>query len=519
VTTTNFDSLQRPTSVVDGKGQTHGFTYDPIDRVKTETVGSLNVSHSYDPNGNQTQLVDPTGTTSFTYDELNRGLTKVVPGRPAMTYVHDRVGNLTSLSDAGGTVGYHYDAANRVDQLTEPGNKLTSFTSDNADRRTTATFPNGVKVTLGYDDAGRRTSVKAQKGTSPAVVDLKYCYKQVAIGDTAACGAPAASGNTDTRFKLTDSRLGSTTNYAYDAQGRLTEAKTTVGGTDDFQYAYDGASNRTRQVVNGGTPTFFGYGTANELCWSKQTATDPGSGCTPPSGATTFPTNANGSITGSSAGFAASYNGFEQATSITGAGGPTLGSITYGGATQVERRHAGTTQFTSNALGLGVADPGSGATFYTRDPNGTLISQRTPSGTQYLVLDALGSVVALTDSTGAAVGRYSYEPYGKATFSGTVTSNFQFASGFADTQTKLVKFGAATTTPHSDDGPNRTPSSGTSATPRRSTGTPTLDAIPSMRPILLMRCRAVPSEGLRSPSRRYGLDSSSLEGSWFWKLP
>jgi hypothetical protein len=39
-------------------------------------------------------------------------------------------------------------------------------------------------------------------------------------------------------------------------------------------------------------------------------------------------------------------------------------------------------------------------------------------------------------------GRDSYEPYGKPTFSGTVTSAFQFASGYYDSQTKLVKFGA-----------------------------------------------------------------------------
>ena len=58
--------------MVDGKGQTHSFTYDPIDRIKTETVGSTTVSHTYDANGNLTQLVDPTGTTTLTYDELNR---------------------------------------------------------------------------------------------------------------------------------------------------------------------------------------------------------------------------------------------------------------------------------------------------------------------------------------------------------------------------------------------------------------------------------------------------------------
>ncbi len=442
-TTVNFDSLQRATSVVDGKGQTKLVGYDPIDRVKTETVGTLTVSRTYDENGNLTQLGDPTGTTTFTYDELNRNLTKALPSRPTITYGYDQVGNLTSLDDAGGTVAYHFDAANRLDQLTEPGGALTTFTSDNADRRTTATFPNGVKVTLGYDDAGRQTSVKAQQGTNPAVVDLKYCYKQVAIGDTTACGTPAASGNTDRRWKLTDSRLGTTTNYAYDPQGRLGEAKTVVGGTQDFQYTYDPASNRTKQTVNGGTPTFYGYGTSNQLCWSKTTTTDPGSACTAPSGATSYTTDANGNLTSSSTGFAASYNGLDQTTAITPPGGSALSPLTYGGSTQVERRQAGSTDFTSSALGLGAADPGaSKATFYTRDPGGSLISQRTPKATHYYVLDALGSVVALTDSTGAVVGRYSYEPYGKASFSGTVTSNFQFASGYTDPETGLVKFGA-----------------------------------------------------------------------------
>jgi RHS repeat-associated protein len=444
-TTVNFDALQRITSVIDGKGQTKTIGYDPIDRIKTETVvgTTLTVSRTYDENGNLTQLDDPTGTTTFTYDELNRNRTKDLPSRQPITYGYDGVGNLLSLDDAGGTVTYHFDAANRLDQLTEPGSAVTTFTSDNADRRTTATFPNGVKVTLGYDDAGRQTSVKAQKGTNPALVDLKYCYKKLAIGDTTACGTPAASGNTDRRYKLTDSRVGTTTNYAYDTQGRLTEAKTVVGGTQDSQYAYDAASNRTKQIVNGGTPTFYGYGTANQLCWSKATTTDPGSACTAPSGATTYTTDANGNLTGSSAGLSASYNGFDQTTSITPPGGSALSPITYGASTQVERRQAGGTAFTTNALGLGMADPtGANPTFYTRDPGGSLISQRTPSGTHYYVLDALGSIVALTDSTGAVVGRYSYEPYGKATFSGTVASNFQFASGYTDARTGLVKFGA-----------------------------------------------------------------------------
>jgi len=204
------------------------------------------------------------------------------------------------------------------------------------------------------------------------------------------------------------------------------------------------AGNRTKQVVNGGTPTFSGYGVSNhQLCWAKATTTDPGSACTAPSGATTYTTDANGNLTGSSAGFAASYNGFDQTTAITPAGGSALSPLTYGASTQVERRQAGSTDFTTSALGLGVADPSGGkATFYTRDPGGGLLGQRTSKDTQYDVLDALGSVVALTDSAGAVVGRYSYEPYGTPTFTGTVPSNFQFASGYRDPETGLLKFGA-----------------------------------------------------------------------------
>src|SRR6266496_3252971 len=186
------------------------------------------------------------------------------------------------------------------------------------------------------------------------------------------------------------------------------EAKTTAGGTQDFQYAYDAAANRTKQVVNGGTPTFSGYGVSNQLCWAKATSTDPGSACPAPSGATTYTTDANRNLTGSSAGFAASYNGFDQTTAITPAGGSALSPLTYGASTQVERRQAGSTDFTTSALGLGVADPSGGkATFYTRDPGGGLLGQRTSKDTQYDVLDALGSAVALTDSAGAVVGRYS----------------------------------------------------------------------------------------------------------------
>ena len=50
-------------------------------------------------------------------------------------------------------------------------------------------------------------------------------------------------------------------------------------------------------------------------------------------------------------------------------------------------------------------------------------SRTDASGARHLLTDALGSTLALTDGTGAVQTRYSYEPYGKTTVSGTASSN------------------------------------------------------------------------------------------------
>jgi RHS repeat-associated protein len=68
------------------------------------------------------------------------------------------------------------------------------------------------------------------------------------------------------------------------------------------------------------------------------------------------------------------------------------------------------------------------------------------SGTShfYYVLDALGSVLRLTDGSGNDAAAYTYDPYGASlTATGTqaTTNAFRFASGYFDSATGLTKFG------------------------------------------------------------------------------
>jgi RHS repeat-associated protein len=68
------------------------------------------------------------------------------------------------------------------------------------------------------------------------------------------------------------------------------------------------------------------------------------------------------------------------------------------------------------------------------------------SGTShfYYVLDALGSVIALTDGSGAIAASYTYDPFGTTLTASAAQAGvnpFRFASGYFDSATGLLKFG------------------------------------------------------------------------------
>ena len=115
----------------------------------------------------------------------------------------------------------------------------------------------------------------------------------------------------------------------------------------------------------------------------------------------------------SSAGAAYSYNTLNQSTSIKRAGGSAQ-SQAYAGASQFERieKQNGTgtyTQFGESILGMLIRKQGTG-TYYTRLPDGSLLSQRTPAGTHYYLEDGLGSITGMTDANGALVAEYRLRP-------------------------------------------------------------------------------------------------------------
>jgi RHS repeat-associated protein len=443
-TTRTFDAAGRVATSTDGKSQTATYVYDNDDRLVQTRFGATCVTatcvtYTYDANGNLKTRVDASGTTTNTYDVQNRPTTKTIGG-VTTSLAYDQASNVTSFTDPTGTVGYRYDNANRLTALAEPGGscpgtlvfpnstKCTGFTYDDNNRRTITKYPNGVKNTTVYDNAGRITSVTATN-TSAAVL-AKRAYTYTTWGT-----APVRDG----AFRKTmTTDTGAVTTYGYDAVRRLTSAAS--GGITD-SWTYDLNGNRLTAAKTGTATDYYAYNAADQLCWYASTS---GSCAPPPAGATNYTYDANGNTTGGGSASNLNYNEFDQFTS--GTNGTTTTSYTYAGQSNTERLTAGGTSYLNGSLGITQLTRTGGTTSFIRDPDGTLISMRDASGASfYYTTDALGSIILLTDSAQAKAATYSYDSWGQDTgTTGTkaATNPWTYAGGYNDTTSNRIKFGA-----------------------------------------------------------------------------
>ncbi len=392
------------------------------------------MSYSYAPDGELRTRSDATGTTSFSYDALDRMTTKTLPDTTVMSFDYDAASNLTQLDDGAGALSYGYDHLNLIETLTDADNEVTSFVHDKNYRRTETSYPNGVTEVTEYLNSGRVKSIKGIRdleGPNEATLtSFSYDYTD-----------PDSGADSSLRHQVTRGN-GDVTSYDYDQLNRLTEAELRDSGgalIDHNAYGYDRNSNRTEKTVNSQLTSYV-YNASNQLCWSLSGASSAAC-ASPPGGATSYSHDGNGNLTGSSEGLALSYNDANQTTSMTPPGG-SASAMSYADIAQDERVSAGDKTFAYNLLGLGLESQAGAETQYVRDHTGELISQRSSGGSEYLLFDALGSVVALTDDTGAVVARYDYDPYGELTSqSGVSDTPWRFAGVYYDEATELTKFG------------------------------------------------------------------------------
>ena len=372
---------------------------------------------SSDLTGKVLQVSDPTGTYSFTYDNMGRltGTTTTysfLSSRNFTTsYSYDTASNLTGFTDPeGGTTGYTYNTLNQLTTLAPPaafGSGSFGFSYDALGRRAQMTRPNNVATNYTYDNLSRLLSALHQMGSS--TID----------------GASYGLDNAGNRTSKTDSLANVTSNYSYDAIYELTQV--TQGTNTTESYSFDPVHNRLSSL---GVAS-YGYNNSNEL-----TASSNATYTYDNNGNTLTKTDSTGTTT-----YAWDFENRLASVTLPGSGGTVSFKYDPLGRRIYRSSSVGASIFSysGNRLIETVNSSGLVVALYV---HGTRIDEPLAvlqSGTtSYYEADALGSVTSLTSSAGGATQTYTYDSFGKQTASaGSVTNPFRYTGREFDSETSL----------------------------------------------------------------------------------
>ena len=481
----SYNATGQPLTVKDGNGKTTTYAYDLGDLVSM--ADPLNRTTSFYPDmlGRNLQATDPAGrVTRYEYNALDQLTRTIDPLNQATQLAYDNNGNLATVTDPKAGITQHtYDAKNRLAVRTDPLTKVERFDYDGNDNLTQVTDRNGKVTGYTYDALNRRIQADVGKPTANGTPESTATYAYDAVGrltqvtDTASTGPITRSHNDLTRTYTETTPQGSVA-YTFDAASR--RSSMTVAGQGAVSYGYDDAS-RLLSITQGTAQVGFTYDDADRRATltlpNGLTATygyDDASqltGLTYRQGTTTIGdllysydltgnrTSVTGSLARTNLPAASSNNSFNAANQLTLSNGVLISYDNNGNMLSdgnhtlswdarnrlVSLSGAASASFQYDALGRRTRKTVAGAsTSYLYDganpiqelngttPTANLLTglnldvffRRTDSnGSRDYLTDALGTVMALTDSAGTIQTSYTYDPYGNTTVSGEASSN------------------------------------------------------------------------------------------------
>lgn len=436
------DSAGRLISVTDPAGQLTQIAYNPLNQISSTTDPKGNKTNfAYDPNGNLSSVTDANNhATQYTYDNMDRLATRKDPLLNQESYQYDGNGNLTQFTDRRGkvttytydglnrmafagfgtqagptyesTVNYTYDAGNRLTKTVDSiAGTITRGYDDRFDALTSDATPQGT-VGVSYDAAGRRANLTVSgQAVANYTFDAANRLRQIVQGSaTVQLGYDA--DNRRTTLTLPN---GIVVSYNYDNASQLAGLTYSLGSATlgNLSYSYDTLERRASlggSFARTGLPlaiTATAYNANNQLTtWGTANLFYDLNGNMTSDGTHSYTWDARNHLSQIDSGNTASffYDPLGRRTSKSVLG--TTTNFLYDGANAVKEVIGGTN--TANSLSGGIDE----------------VFQRTDSaGARSFLTDALGSTVALADSSGTLQTQYTFEPFGNTTLSGSSTTN------------------------------------------------------------------------------------------------
>ncbi|MFF7717534.1 RHS repeat-associated core domain-containing protein [Streptomyces sp. NPDC007988] len=458
-----LDAAGRPTVLTDESGSATTVAYDKLNQPRsvTDPLGQT-ISLGYDDNGNLTTLTDArNNATTWAYDQADRPKTATDPLGVTAAFEYHPAGQIAKVTNRSGQVAmaaydllgraetvkygvdeiagkaqstatYAYDSVDLPKTLTDTEAGRQSFTYDAYDRLKTVTGPTGtVGYGYGYDAADRRREMTAAGTTTTYGYDKSSTLTSVTSGtQNVAFGLDAVG-----RQKTATLPGGITRTTGYDKTGitstiAYTRGTATIGDltyTRDARGLQTGLAGTLASIAIPAAETGSVFGKDNRLTtFNGRTFTYDNEGQLTNDGQNTYIWNTRGQLTGlTKTGGTTSSFGYDPLGTRTSktVGGTTHKYLTDGSNPLVEQNSSGETAASVATSGLDQ--------YLTRTENGQ---------TQVYLTDALGTVVGLANQDGTIATRYTYDPYGQPTTSGTASTNPYTFTGREDDGTGLLYY-------------------------------------------------------------------------------
>ena len=407
-----YDGAGNLVKLTDPKGRTTTYTYDPANRLTEVSYSNGNpstIKYEYGKDGERTKMTDGTGTTKYTYDQLDR-LTESENGhKEVIKYEYDLANDQTKITYPNKkAVTRSFDKDGRLEKVTDWLSHVTKFSYNPDSDLNLTTFPSETKDEDkdAYNNADQMTEIKMLKSTE-TLASLVYTRDSDGqVKKITSKGLPGAE----------------VTENTYDENNRITK----YGATE---YKYDSANDPTKEgsstntfnegdELEKGTGTTYAY---DEL--GERTKTTPEKG-----GATTY--------------------GYDQAGDLISAERPEKESVpkiedTYaynGEGLRTSQTISGTTSYFAWDVTEGppmlLSD---GTNSYIYGPGGVAVEQISGAETPtYLHHDQQGSIRLLTGSAGTTTGSITFDAYGNKVESTGTVSPLGYDGQYTSSDTGLI---------------------------------------------------------------------------------
>jgi len=228
------DEKGRATSfAVPGLAST-SYSYGANGEISSIVTGGRSIRFSYDGSDRLVSATDTMNrTVTYEHDAAGRVIAQILSDNRRIEFRYDENGNLVLVQPPGRDAHYFsYTSADHAESYVPPMAGSTQYVYNLDKQLTSIIRPDGSRINVNYDNAGRTTSVQSSAGTRS--------YGYLATGSIGSITAP-----------------GLTLSYGYD--GPLM-TRTTWSGTvtGNVTWTYDTDFRSVSEAVNG-TAISFGY--------------------------------------------------------------------------------------------------------------------------------------------------------------------------------------------------------------------------------------------------------------------